>query len=102
MWAWLRGSPWERVRELFRRGEIDEAEAERRFKILRWLLAIFFPAGLFAAICALRWLIYRRFYTLHDLGALGVLLAPLGPLFAWAVDRFVERPALRRLLRRTD
>jgi hypothetical protein len=97
MWTWLSGSPWERVRDLVARGEIDEAEADRRFKILGWILAVLFPAGLFAAICGLRWLMYRRFYTLHDMTALGVLLAPLGPIFAWAVDRWVERPALRRL-----
>ena len=102
MWAWLSGSPWARVRELLLRREIDEAEADRRFRILGWLLAVFFPAGLFAAVCALRWLTHRRFYTLHDLTSLGVLLAPVGPLFAWAVDRFVERPALRRLTRRVD
>ena len=100
MWAWLSGSPWARVRELYQRGEIDETEAERRYRVFGWLLAIFFPAGLFAAICGLRWLMYRRFYTLHDLSALGVLLVPLGPIFAWAVDRFIERPALREAVER--
>ena len=102
LWAWLNGSPWARVRELFLRGDIDEAEAERRHRILGWLTAVFFPTGLFAAICALRWLIYRRFYTLHDLTSLGVLLAPLGPLFAWAVDRFIERPAFREAVERRN
>lgn len=97
LWAWLNGSPWERVRRAYLKGDVDEAEAERRLKILRWLTAILFPAGLFVAICALRRLFYGAMYRLDDMAVLAVLLIPIGPIFAWAVDRFIEQPALRRV-----
>lgn len=93
-------SPGDRIREGYLRGDYGAEECARRLRVLAWVTAVLFPAGLLAAFCILRVLLYRTFYPWPLLLELAALVMPLGPVFAWAVDRFVEQPAFRRAERR--
>jgi hypothetical protein len=99
----LRVSPGDLIRARYLRGEIDAEEAGRRLTILAWMIALLFPVGLLAAFFGLRMLLTRdASYPLAFRIQLAMLLAPIGPLFAIAVDRLVERPALRRAVERRE